>query len=397
MKSEKRFWAIVALVFVAILVWQIIAGIMPALQRGAAALTPFLIAFATAYLLRHPVIWLEKFLVLISKKKLHKWQHPVACIAVLILFLGLAGLLVAVIVPNVINNLTDLVVRLPEYINTFAQFVNAQIQALSEWLDIDVNGYVISVLESAAEKAKDSAEAFAGASQLFSAATGVLSSTMSSLFDAVVYIIATFCLLYDYNKIKRSVKRLLRVFVRDERRYASVCAVCRDSDVIIEKYIVVRLSTSLGLGIVSYIGFLILGLPYAILLATVVSITNLVPYIGPIVGAVPPILIALTAGNVQLALWTAVFIIICQQIEGNILTPLLTGDALQVSPLLLLVGIAVFGAMMGIPGMILGAPIVAILAGIARKAMRAAEQSVGTAEEKEAENKNAEGKDDAVK
>ena len=91
------------------------------------------------------------------------------------------------------------------------------------------------------------------------------------------------------------------------------------------------------------------------------------------------------------------FIIICQQIEGNILTPLLTGDALQVSPLLLLVGIAVFGAMMGIPGMILGAPIVAILAGIARKAMRAAEQSVGTAEEKEAENKNAEGKDDAVK
>ncbi|MEI3218631.1 MAG: AI-2E family transporter [Lachnoclostridium sp.] len=105
-----------------------------------------------------------------------------------------------------------------------------------------------------------------------------------------------------------------------------------------------KASASLGLGIVSYIGFLILGLPYAILLATVIAITNLVPYIGPIVGAVPPILIALTAGDTRLAIGTAVFIIICQQIEGNILTPLLTGDALQVSPLLLLVGIAVFGA-----------------------------------------------------
>lgn len=393
MKSEKRFWAIVALVFVAILVWQIFAGIMPALQRGVAALTPFLIAFATAYLLRHPVIWLERLLVFISKRKTHKWQHAAACAMVLILFLGLAGLLVAVIVPNVINNITDLVIRLPEYINTFTAFLSQQIEALSQWLDIDVNGYVVSVLQSAAEKAKDSAEAFAGAFQLFSAATGIVSSTISFLFDAVIYIIATFCLLYDYNKIKRSVKRLLRVFVRDNAHYNNVCAVCHESDVIIEKYIVVRLSTSLGLGIVSYIGFLILGLPYAILLATVIAITNLVPYIGPIVGAVPPILIALTAGDTRLAIGTAVFIIICQQIEGNILTPLLTGDALQVSPLLLLVGIAVFGAMMGIPGMILGAPIVAILAGIARKAMNAAEQAAKHNEQ----HKNAEEQNDAVK
>ena len=236
MKSEKRFWAIVALVFVAILVWQIFAGIMPALQRGVAALTPFLIAFATAYLLRHPVIWLERLLVIISKRKTHKWQHAAACAMVLILFLGLAGLLVAVIVPNVINNITDLVIRLPEYINTFTAFLSQQIEALSQWLDIDVNSYVVSVLQSAAEKAKDSAEAFAGAFQLFSAATGIVSSTISFLFDAVIYIIATFCLLYDYNKIKRSVKRLLRVFVRDNAHYNNVCAVCHESDVIIEKY-----------------------------------------------------------------------------------------------------------------------------------------------------------------
>ncbi|MEI3218632.1 MAG: hypothetical protein V8S08_02090 [Lachnoclostridium sp.] len=110
--------------------------------------------------------------------------------------------------PNVINNITDLVIRLPEYINTFTAFLSQQIEALSQWLDIDVNSYVVSVLQSAAEKAKDSAEAFAGAFQLFSAATGIVSSTISFLFDAVIYIIATFCLLYDYNKIKRSVKRL---------------------------------------------------------------------------------------------------------------------------------------------------------------------------------------------
>ena len=141
-----------------------------------------------------------------------------------------------------------------------------------------------------------------------------------------------------------------------------------------EKYIVVRLSTSLGLGIVCYIGFLLFRLPYSILLATVIAVTNIVPYIGPIVGALPAIIVALAAYDIRIAFWVTVFIIICQQIEGNVLTPLLTGDALNINPMLVLLGIAVFGAMMGIPGIILGAPIASVIAGVIRKAAAVAEK-----------------------
>ena len=143
-----------------------------------------------------------------------------------------------------------------------------------------------------------------------------------------------------------------------------------------EKYIVVKLTTSFCLGVVGYIGLKIFGLPYAILLATIIAVTNIVPYIGPIMGAIPAILVGLASMGIKTGLWVAIFILICQQIEGNILTPLLTSGALNISPIFVLLGIAVFGAMMGIPGMILGAPIAGIIGGIIRNALKVIETDI---------------------
>ena len=92
MKNEKRFWVTVALVFVAILVWHITSAMVPALAKGIKALTPFLLAFITAYLLRHPCIWLERLLSLTTKKQVKKWQHTVSTVVVLTLFIGLLAL-----------------------------------------------------------------------------------------------------------------------------------------------------------------------------------------------------------------------------------------------------------------------------------------------------------------
>ena len=69
MKNEKRFWVTVAIVFVAILVWHFTSAIVPALAKGVKALTPFLLAFITAYLLRHPCIWVEKLLSFKQKRR----------------------------------------------------------------------------------------------------------------------------------------------------------------------------------------------------------------------------------------------------------------------------------------------------------------------------------------
>ena len=375
MKNDKRFRLIVVLALVGIVIWQLVGGLMPYLAKGIKALTPFLVAFATAYLLRHPVIWLEKLLSLTTKKKKHPWQHAVASVTVLVLFVGLVSLLIAITVPQIINNITDIITKMPTYVDIMQAKLETLVTSLSERLNMDVSSYVLNVIESFGNQLVSAVSSFGTMQKIAEYTTNAVSSLTSLIFNGILYLMATFYLLFDFDLIKSWIKRCLRLFFREEEKYQKACQFCHNSDQTIEKYIVVKMCASLGLGIVAYIGFLCMGLPYAILLATVVAVTNLVPIIGPIVGAIPPIVIGLTVGDGKMALIAAIFILVCQQLEGNVITPLLTGGALKVSPLLVLAGIAIFGSMMGVWGMILGAPIAAILAGTVRSAVELSEQA----------------------
>ena len=367
-----------ALVFVAILVWHITSAIVPSLAAGIKAMTPFLIAFVTAYLLRHPVIWTEKLLCLICRKKKHKWQHTVASIFVLAVFLGLIAAVVASILPGLLNNINDIVEKLPSFVNEVVIFVEKIVKELSDRLDADTSKKITETVTALGEDLLKYISS--GAKTVVSTVTDVITGTMSFIVDFALYLVATFLLLHEYDSTKRTLKRCLRIFIKEPDKYDETCVFLHDCDVIVEKYIVVRLVTSLGIGVISYIGFLLFGLPYSLLLALVIAVTNLIPYIGPFVGAVPVVLIALATKDLSVAIWVSVFMLAIQQIEGNILTPLLTSDALEVSPLLVLMGIAVFGAMMGIPGMLLGAPIVAIISGLVKRAVLIVEKK---AEKKE--------------
>lgn len=371
MHNEKRFRWTVALIVAAIIIWLLISNFTPALRAGASACTPFIIAFATAYLLRHPVAWLESLFIKICKNKKHLWQHGLATFIVMLLFVGLIVLLTALLVPNVVNNVVDLLYKAPGYIETLNNITTHALKTLSEKYDIDASSYILSLFDKVAGELTSSASSLSGT---LNAATGAVKAFAGSVFDSVIYLISLFYFLYDYNKIKSSVRRLLGVFFKDKEKFASACRFVSQSDKTIEKYVVVRLLTSLGLGILSYIGFIIIGLPYSVLLAVVVTVTNIIPYIGPFIGAVLPILIALTCRNMEAAIYTAILILVLQQLEGNIITPLITGDALKVSPLVLLVGTVVFGAMFGIWGMILGAPFAAICYGLLKKLIALAEK-----------------------
>ncbi len=372
MKNEKRFWATVALVFVAILVWHFTSAMVPALAKGIKALTPFLLAFITAYLLRHPCLWFEKLLSLTTKKQVKKWQHTVSTIVILGLFLGLLSLTVAFLVPNIINNINDIMANLPSFIGMVIEFARNTVTDLSEKLDEETGLKLMQAISNIGAEAL--AFVSKGAGNVVATLTDVVTKTASFLFDFVLYLVASFMLLHGYENIKRSLKRILRLFVKDSDQYNQTCAILHESDIIVEKYIVVRLITSLGIGIVSYVGFLVLKIPYSLILALIIALTNLIPYVGPFIGGAPVVVVALATGGWDMALWALIFMLIIQQIEGNVLTPLLTSDALDISPISVLLGIAVFGAMMGIPGMLLGAPIVAIISGIVNRAITLAEQ-----------------------
>jgi predicted PurR-regulated permease PerM len=261
------------------------------------------------------------------------------------------------------------------------EFARKTVTDLSEKLDEETGLKLMQMISNVGAEALTLVSK--GAGNVVATLTDVMAKTADFLFDFVLYIVASFMLLHGYDNIKTALKRLMRLLIKEPDRYNEACRVLHESDVIVEKYIVVRLITSLGIGIISYVGFLILDLPYSLVLALIIAVTNLIPYIGPFIGAAPVIVVALATGGLSLAIWASVFMLIIQQVEGNILTPWLTSDALDISPILVLIGIAVFGAMMGIPGMLLGAPIVAIISGIINRAILLAEENAQKGENSE--------------
>jgi predicted PurR-regulated permease PerM len=118
---------------------------------------------------------------------------------------------------------------------------------------------------------------------------------------------------------------------------------------------------SLIIGIIAIIGFSILGLPYALLMGIITMLFNMIPYFGPIIGAVPVVLVTLLVKDVYSAIWAAVFIIFLQQLDGNIIGPKILGDSVGISPFWVIFAIVVFGGFFGVPGMIFGVPAVAAI------------------------------------
>ena len=109
------------------------------------------------------------------------------------------------------------------------------------------------------------------------------------------------------------------------------------------------------------IGFLILGAPYAALMAVIVMVFNMIPYFGPFIGAVPPVLVTLLVQGIYPAIWIALFIFLLQQFDGIVLGPKILGNSVGVSPFWVIFAIMIFGGWFGISGMIFGVPLIAAI------------------------------------
>ena len=117
-------------------------------------------------------------------------------------------------------------------------------------------------------------------------------------------------------------------------------------------------------------------MPYAILIAIIVGVTNIIPFFGPYLGAIPSALLLLTISPIRCLVFL-VFIIILQQFDGNVLGPKILGDKLGISSFWILFSILVFGSLWGLVGMLIGAPIFAVLYDIIRTFLKTSLQKRG--------------------
>ena len=125
------------------------------------------------------------------------------------------------------------------------------------------------------------------------------------------------------------------------------------------KFIYGKVIDSIIIGILCCIGMLILNMPYVMIISLIVGITNIIPIFGPFIGAVPGAILVLIA-EPKKVIWFLLFIVLLQQLDGNVIGPKILGSKIGLSPFWMLFSIIIFGSMFGIVGMIIGVPLFAV-------------------------------------
>ena len=136
--------------------------------------------------------------------------------------------------------------------------------------------------------------------------------------------------------------------------------VMRFTDKTFGGFIYGKLLDSAIIGVLCYFGMLLLDLPYPILISVIIGVTNVIPFFGPYIGAIPCILLILVVDPIK-GLYFAIFILLLQQFDGNILGPKILGESTGLSSFMVIVAIMIGGGLFGVPGMIAGVPVFAVL------------------------------------
>ncbi len=316
----------------------------------ATLISPIIWAVVIAYLL-NPVLK-------ISQKKLSLNRFWGVLLVYVLVFLILTGL-VLIIVPTVANSITDIARDFPVHTQNFYKWANDRLQDVRS-LERFFNTYDIKLEDLMPSSFEEQlAEMTNNLKDVVMSMGRTLFDITSSFFKFIMGLILSIYILLDKENHAKHIKRTMRAFL-GEARAQYLFSIFREIDDVFGKYLIGKTIDSLIIGIICYIGLLLMGVRYALLFAFVVGITNMIPYFGPFIGAFPTIVVTFLYSPAQ-ALWVAFFILILQQVDGNIIGPMILGERVGMSPLWIIIAILFGGGLFGVPGMILGVPITAVI------------------------------------
>lgn len=181
-----------------------------------------------------------------------------------------------------------------------------------------------------------------------------LGTTLGVVFNAFIVPFLIFYMLKDFEAIERGI---LRILPRSHRK--SIVTLLKDIDEALGNYIRGQLLVCVIIGVFAYIGYMVIGMPFALLLAGIVAVCNIIPYVGPFLGAAPALLMATTM-SWKMVLLVLLVNVICQTVESNIISPQVVGRTLHLHPMFIIFALLVGGELGGIIGLVLAVPLFAV-------------------------------------
>ncbi len=316
-------------------------------------LIPFIIGFAAAYLLMRPTRFIEKhwFKFIERRKPHHALRRGLSILTVFIIVFGIFVLLIYFIIPQLLDSATVLIRNLPTYLQqlddmivTGLKSVDLYTDAIGEQLDEFMNSFL------------DFTNLMG---QLVNQLPDVLTTVGTGIFNFFVGMIVCVYVLFSREKFIRQGKKLLyAIFKKDFSK--KFLEMLKYSNNVFLGYIMGTLTSTAFVGIATFLFMTITQMPYAILITVIISITNIIPFFGPFLGAIPSAIILLIIDPVY-ALIFVIFIIILQQIDGNIVLPKLVGMRVGLSAFWVLFALLVGGGLFGFWGLVLGVPVFAVI------------------------------------
>jgi predicted PurR-regulated permease PerM len=334
---DQLFQIGIAVIIVAFIILNF-SGIGGFVGRILLALRPFYIGFGIAYILNRPITWAEK-------------KVPIPrTLFILVVYISLISLIVILskmLIPQIVGNSQLL---LNDFLRGLREAFLA-IQALP--IPVAATELLASEFENFPSKL---AIWFQSGVNHISATVFWLSFTFFNIFFGLIISIY---MLVDKYKILKLGTRLTHSILHEQKAKKTI-SFLTEVNVVFSHFLTGLIVEAVIVGSLAYMLFLVLGVRYALVLALIIMCTNVVPYLGPFIGAIPAVLTTLTYDPIK-ALWVALAILVLQQLDGNFIGPRVMGSYIGMDPIWVILSITIGGGLWGILGVILAIPTGAII------------------------------------
>ena len=309
-----------------------------------------IIAFLVNILMRS----LEKFIFPKAKKTALITVRRVICMLLaFILLIGIVALIIWLITPQLVSCIEIIIAEVPPLFNSIVKWLqNTQIlpeDIMAELASIDWKSNLTKIFDVLTS----------GIGSVFDIVVTTVTSVFSGIVTALVSLIFAIYILLSKEVLAKQFKRLEKCYLglSKRKKYNHTLQVIKDS---FESFIVGQVKEAVILGVLCAVGMWIFRFPYASMIGALIGFTALIPVAGAYIGAAVGAVMILTESPVK-ALLFIVFIVVLQQLEGNLIYPKVVGESIGLPGLWVLAAVTIGGGVMGIPGMLIGVPLVAAI------------------------------------
>lgn len=325
---------------------------------------PLIIGFVMAFL-TNPIMetfqrWLKKPIYRICKdeKNAYKTNRAVSSVLALIVLIGVCAIFIAAVVPELIDTIIYLVNN-----------IDKQIAGVLDWCNEITGGRYEEALmnakdseiDDALDKGLEMAQKYLNydRDQLVDLVTSSIISVGKLAINLIIGMFVSVYVLVSKETFKGQLKKIVCGTFKPAHANI-ILEVSRKSGDIFYGFIIGKLIDSIIIGIICYISCLIMKMPYAVLVSVIIGVTNIIPVFGPYIGAVPTVIIIFLTEPMK-GIYFLIFVIILQQVDGNLIGPKILGNSIGVSSFWVVFAVVVGGGLFGLPGMVIGVPVVAII------------------------------------